>query len=94
MLEPWMMLDVAGQPEQYPGQVQREAAQTLEKLGRERYAFLSRQIQAGIEAAVREEDGETMVALRDQLLALAERHRELYPPVSPYFRDSRSPVQH
>lgn len=89
-----LMLDVAGQPEQYPGQVQREAAQTLEKLGRERYAFLSRQIQAGIEAAVREEDGETMVALRDQLLALAERHRELYPPVSPYFRDSRSPVQH
>lgn len=88
-----LMADQAGQPERFPGQVQRESTQALEKLGRERYAFLSRQIQASIEAAAREADREEVAALRDQLVALAERHRELYPPVSPYFRDSRSPIQ-
>lgn len=88
-----LMLEQAGQPDQYPGQLQREATQTLDKLGRERYAFLSKQIQASLETAARDEDQATVVALRDQLQALAQRHRELYPPVSPYFRDSRSPVQ-
>ncbi|MDP8909619.1 MAG: DNA primase, partial [Chloroflexota bacterium] len=88
-----LLADQDGQPDRFPGQVQREATQALEKLGRERYAFLSRQIQASIEAAAREADREEVAALRDQLAALVERHRELYPPVSPYFRDSRSPVQ-
>ncbi|MDQ4098938.1 MAG: DNA primase, partial [Chloroflexota bacterium] len=88
-----LLADQDGQPDRFPGQVQREATQALEKLGRERYAFLSRQIQATIEAAAREADREEVAALRDQLAALVERHRELYPPVSPYFRDSRSPIQ-
>ncbi|MBA2278453.1 MAG: DNA primase [Chloroflexia bacterium] len=82
---------VEGQPEQFPGHVQRAVTQMLDTLGRERFVFLARQIQSNIEAAAREDDTEAVDSLRGQLSALADRHRQLYPPPSPYFRDSRSP---
>lgn len=78
-----------GKPAQLPGQVQREVRQTLDLLGKERYTFLLRQLQAEIAAAQQANDEESLGTLMPQLAVLAERHRRFYPPPSPYFRDSR-----
>ncbi|MDP9365297.1 MAG: hypothetical protein M3Q10_13910, partial [Chloroflexota bacterium] len=79
-----------GTPAQYPGQIEREARQALDLLGKERFLYLMRQLQAGLQAAQQEADAATLADLRDQVAALADRHRRFYPPPSPYFRDSRT----
>jgi len=79
-----------GRPEQFPGNIQREASQVLENIGKERYTFLLRQLQANLVEATREKDVETIDLVKSQLAALAERHRQFYPAPSPYFQDSRS----
>ena len=48
-----------------------------------------RQLQREISTAEADEDLEALNDLRRQLAALYERHRQFYPPRSPYFRDSR-----
>ena len=47
------------------------------------------QLQSGIAAAEETDDLEALSDLRQQLSALYERHRQFYPPPSPYFRDTR-----
>ena len=81
---------LAGTPAQYPGQIERDAANAIERLGKERFTFLMRQLHVAIEAAQQAGDEETLRSLTDQLAMLHARHREYYPPPSPYFRDSRS----
>lgn len=81
---------LAGTPAQYPGQIERDAANAIERLGKERFTFLMRQLHVAIEAAQQAGDEETLRSLTDQLALLHARHREYYPPPSPYFRDSRS----
>jgi len=78
-----------GKPAQLPGQIVREARQTLDLLGKERYAFLLRQLSQQLADAQQANDHETVAQLTAQLAELAERHRRFYPPLSPYFRDSR-----
>ncbi|MER3486323.1 MAG: hypothetical protein C4345_10460 [Chloroflexota bacterium] len=84
-----MLTLLEGKPAQLPGQIQREAQQTLELLGKERYAFLLRQLNLQIAEAEQAKDEEALASLKQQLAALAERHRAYYPPPSPYFRDTR-----
>jgi DNA primase len=76
-------------PPQFPAQVERDARRALVRLSRERFDTLMRQLQREISAAEADEDLEALNDLRQQLAALYERHRQFYPPRSPYFRDSR-----
>jgi hypothetical protein len=76
-------------PTQYPGQIERDARRAVIGLSRERFDTLMRQVQSSIAAAETAEDLEALSDLRQQLAALSERHRQFYPPKSPYFRDSR-----
>ncbi len=85
---------LATTPAQFPGQVDREARQALEQLGKQRFLFLMRQLQAGILVAQQSGDAVALDALRSQLATTAERHRSFYPPRSPYFRDTRDSRLH
>jgi hypothetical protein len=51
---------------------------------------LTREITADIQEAQKTGDVETEAALTPRLNELTERERALYPPMSPYFHDSRS----
>jgi DNA primase len=84
-----LLASMEGKPAQYPGQIERDARQALERLGKERFDYLMRQLQAGIQAAQQAADQEALLSLSGQLALLYERHRRFYPPPSPYFRDSR-----
>jgi DNA primase len=84
------LLERLGQtPAQFPNQLERDARRALIRLSRERFDYLMRQLQSSIAAAEASEDLEALTDLRHQLAALYERHRQFYPPKSPYFRDSR-----
>ena len=76
-------------PAQYPGQIERDARRALIRLEKERFDYLMSQLQSSIAAAESGDDLEALSDLRRQLAALYERHRQFYPPRSPYFRDSR-----
>ncbi|HYH11098.1 MAG TPA: DNA primase [Thermomicrobiales bacterium] len=88
----YLLASLEGRPEQFPGQIKSETTQILANLGRERFSYLLRQLQESLREAERQEDQETVRLLKTQLAQLAERHRTFYPPVSPYFKDSRSPA--
>jgi hypothetical protein len=51
-----------------------------------------RQLDLNLKQALVENDREALNAVKIQIGQLAERHRQYYPPPSPYFLDSRSPV--
>jgi len=70
-------------------QVVKEAQRTLDTLRRERQETLMRSLQGEIETAQREGDSVTLDVLLPRFTALADGHRALYPPPSPYFRDAR-----
>ena len=76
-------------PPQYPGQIERDARRALIRLEKERFDYLMSQLQSSIAAAEDSDDLEALSDLRQQLSALYERHRQFYPPRSPYFRDTR-----
>jgi hypothetical protein len=84
-----LLASLEGKPAQYPGQIERDAQQARERLGKERFDYLMRQLQAGIQAAQQADDQESLLSLSGQMALLYERHRQFYPPPSPYFRDSR-----
>lgn len=86
-----LLESLRGRPEQFPGQIQREANEMLMKLGKERFDFLMRQLNATLQTALQDRDSEAMDSIKRQIGALAERHRQYYPPPSPYFLDTRSP---
>ncbi|MDQ4044189.1 MAG: hypothetical protein M3173_01900 [Chloroflexota bacterium] len=87
-----LLASLEGRPEQFPGQIRTETTQILANMGRERFSYLLRQLQEQLQEAERENDVETIRELKSQLAELAERHRAFYPPVSPYFKDTRSPA--
>jgi DNA primase len=76
-------------PPQYPGQIERDARRALIRLEKERFDYLMSQLQSSIAVAEDSDDLEALSDLRQQLSALYERHRQFYPPRSPYFRDTR-----
>ncbi len=86
-----LLESLQGRPEQFPGQIQQEATQMLVKLGKERFDFLMKQLDATLQTALQERDRDAMASIKEQIGALAERHRQYYPPPSPYFLDTRSP---
>ncbi|HYJ13780.1 MAG TPA: DNA primase [Thermomicrobiales bacterium] len=81
-----------GRPEQFPGQIHKESEEMLMKLGKERFTFLMRQLDITLKQALVDNDRDALNAVKVQIGQLAERHRQYYPPPSPYFLDSRSPV--
>lgn len=87
-----LLESLEGTPAQLPGQVAREARQALDRLSRERFLFLMRQIQEEIRAAQSEEDASALADLMAQLTRLTERHHSFNPPPSPYFRDIRDSI--
>jgi hypothetical protein len=76
-------------PAQFPGQIERDARRALIRLEKERFDYLMSQLQSSIAVAEGADDLEALSDLRHQLSALYERHRQFYPPRSPYFRDTR-----
>lgn len=88
----YLLSSLEGRPEQFPGQIKSEATQILANMGKERFSYLLRQLQEHLSEAERESDPDSVRELKMQLAQLAERHRAFYPPVSPYFKDSRSPA--
>ncbi len=86
-----LLESLEGRPEQFPGQIHRESEEMLMKLGKERYTFLMRQLDSTLKMALIDNDAETLDSVKEQIGKLAERHRQYYPPPSPYFLDSRSP---
>ena len=85
-----LLLLLEGRPEQFPGNIQREATQVLGNLGKERFTFLLQQLQSSLQEAAREQDADAVELVKGQLVLLTERHRQFYPAPSPYFLDSRS----
>lgn len=86
-----LLAQLEGRPEQFPGQINREANLVLELMGRERFRFLIQQLNNNLQTATQDQDIDAVEQMKNQISLLAERHRQFYPPVSPYFRDSRSP---
>ncbi|HWK80663.1 MAG TPA: DNA primase, partial [Thermomicrobiales bacterium] len=80
-----------GRPEAFPGNIQTEASQVLENIGKERFMFLFRQLQASLQEATREQDSDQVDLVRHQIAQLSQRHQLFYPAPSPYFKDSRTP---
>jgi DNA primase len=76
-------------PLRYPAQIERDAREALRRLERERYDALLSGIQSSIAAAEETGEAEEVSELRHRLAELSQRHRQFYPPRSPYFRDSR-----
>ena len=89
-----LLASLEGRPEQFPGQIHKESEEMLVKLGKERYTFLMRQLDATLKQALAENDRDQLNVVKEQIGRLAERHRQYYPPPSPYFLDSRSPTTH
>ena len=85
-----LLASLENTPAQFPGQIEREARQALGLLGKERFLYLMRQLQAGIQSAQQADDDASLADLLEQVASLAERHRRFYPPPSPYFRDTRT----
>lgn len=79
-----------GRPEQFPSHIQIETRQVLDKLGRERFSFLMRQLHNSLLAAQQDKDQTAVQDLQQQIVKLSERHAQYYPSPSPYFLDSRS----
>ena len=76
-------------PRPFPAQIERDARRALIRLEKERFDYLMTQLQNSIAVSEADDDAEALTDLRRQLSALYERHRQFYPPRSPYFRDSR-----
>jgi hypothetical protein len=77
-------------PSQLPGEIQVEVLQTLMRLERERYETLSAHLRSEIAAAETARDAELLPTLLAQYDRLSTLHKRTYPPLSPYFRDSRT----
>ena len=89
----YLLASLEGRPEQFPGQIRSETTHILANLGRERFGFLLRQLQDNLREAEQHDDNDSVGLLKVQLAQLAERHRAFYPPMSPYFKDTRSPAR-
>jgi len=87
----FLLTTLEGRPEQFPGQIHRESEAMLIKLGKERFEFLMKQLETSLKMALEEHDAAALLSVKEQIGKLAERHRQYYPPPSPYFLDTRSP---
>jgi DNA primase len=81
---------IDNRPSQLPGEVREEVLQTLMRLERERYDVLSAHLRSEISAAEAARDQEMLPMLLAQSDRLSIMHKRTYPPLSPYFTDSRT----
>lgn len=81
---------IDNRPSQLPGEVREEVLQTLMRLERERYDLLSAHLRSEIAAAESARDQELLPTLLAQYDRLSLLHKRTYPPLSPYFTDSRT----
>jgi DNA primase len=87
-----LLTSIGGRPSQLPGEVREEVLQTLMRLERERYDLLSAHLRSEIASAETSRDAELLPALLAQYDRLSILHKRTYPPLSPYFTDSRTRV--
>lgn len=85
-----LLKQIAGKPALLPGAVRKEAEWAIYRVQVDRLKFLQRETSADLRAAQMSGDTEAASILASQLNELTVRERQLYPPVSPYFRDSRT----
>jgi len=85
-----LLEQLEGEPALLPGAVRREAELAILRAKLERLRFLKREVAADIREAQKSSDAETEATLTPRLNELAEAEKALYPPVSPYFHDTRS----
>jgi DNA primase len=81
---------IDNRPSQLPGEVREEVLQTLMRLERERYDLLSAHLRSEIATAEAARDQELLPTLLAQYDRLSLLHKRTYPPLSPYFTDSRT----
>ncbi|HEY8600237.1 MAG TPA: DNA primase [Thermomicrobiales bacterium] len=77
-------------PTAVPGPVRQEIRNTLKLLRQEANKAQIQRLQSAIGEAAQEGDVEAVRALMEQLPVLYERLRTFDPPMSPYFRDTRT----
>ncbi|MFM9105184.1 MAG: DNA primase [Chloroflexota bacterium] len=85
-----LVADLERTPIRYPGQIERDAVTTLAQLRQTRYRDQIAALQAQIRDAQEQGEAAEVEDLTARLSALAARHAEFEPPVSPYFRDLRN----
>ncbi len=88
----WLLEILGNRPSQLPAEVQVEVLQTLMRLERERYETLSAHLRSEIAAAEATRDSDLLPSLLAQYDRLSILHKRTYPPLSPYFKDSRTRI--
>ncbi len=79
-------------PKRFPAEVRTEASETLRQVQRERFDALMRHLQEEIRSAQASGDLPAIVTLQQRMSDLSQTMHHFNPPVSPVFRDSRSPT--
>jgi DNA primase len=77
----------------FPGPIRQELRDTLRRLRQEQHDTRLRTIQQAIGEATLAGDQEALIALTALLPGLLAAKRTFDPPTSPYFRDTRTPVE-
>ncbi len=84
-----LLAELADTPARYPGDIERDARKAIERIRKERFDQLMRQLRDEIAAAQQAGERDLLLDLRDRLASLTQEIRQFDPPPSPYFRDSR-----
>ena len=79
-------------PKRYPAEVLTEANETLRQLQHERFKALMKHLEEEIRTAAASGDVQAVANGRQRMSDLTQTMRHFDPPVSPVFRDLRSPV--
>jgi DNA primase len=89
-----LLAELAETPARYPGEIERDARKAIERIRKERFDQLMRQLRDEIAAAQLAGEHDLLLDLRDRLALLTQEIRQFDPPRSPYFRDSRDDMTH
>jgi hypothetical protein len=89
-----LLAELAGTPARYPGDIERDARKAIERIRKERFDQLMRQLRDEITVAQQAGESDLLLDLRDRLAVLSQEIRQFDPPPSPYFRDSRDELTH
>ena len=79
-------------PKRYPGEVRTEALETLRQLRRQRFEATIRYLQEEIRVGMAERDLPTVASAQQRLADLSRERHQFDPPISPVFKDTRSPT--
>ncbi len=79
-------------PKRYPGEVRTEAMETLRQLRRQRHEAGIRHLQEEIRVGMAERDLAAVQSAQARLAEMAQQRHHFDPPISPVFKDTRSPT--